>query len=65
MGAQMNLMNQATILNKIIDSAAELPLESQDLLLMIAKSMKYTRDCMIEKNRAAVQPVQKGRCINA
>lgn len=32
-----------TLLNEIIDNAAELPLESQNLLLMMAKAMAYTR----------------------
>lgn len=35
------------ILDEIISNSIGLPLESQDLLLMIAKSMRYTRNCMI------------------
>lgn len=41
-----------TILDEIIDNASELPLESQDWLLMMAKSMRYTRDCIVRKNEA-------------
>ncbi len=38
---------QESILNEIIDNAAGLPVESQDLLLMIAKAMRYTRNSII------------------
>ena len=33
------------VLDEIIENAMELPVESQKLVLMIAKAMKYTRDC--------------------
>lgn len=39
-------------MDEIIDNASELPLESQDWLLMMAKSMRYTRDCIVSKNEA-------------
>lgn len=47
MTTQKNSVKKISMLNEIIDNAVELPLESQNLLLMMAKSMKYTRDCMI------------------
>ncbi len=33
-------------LDEIIDHAAGLPLDAQDLLLTVAKAMKYTREYM-------------------
>lgn len=50
MAVQMKSVDRIATLNEIIDNAIELPLESQNLLLMMAKSMKYTRDCMTKQN---------------
>ncbi len=36
-----------TVADEIIDNAAGLPLENQELLLMMAKAMQYTRSCII------------------
>lgn len=52
MGMQLTSTKNGTILDEIIDNASELPLESQDWLLMMAKSMRYTRDCIVSKNEA-------------
>ena len=40
-------VGQVKILDEIINNATGLPLESQDLLLMMAKAMRYTRDCIV------------------
>lgn len=40
------------VLEEIIDNASELPVESQDLLLMMAKAMRHTRNCVIRQNDA-------------
>nr|WP_296476134.1 hypothetical protein [uncultured Acetatifactor sp.] len=48
MTKQKGSANNAAIANEIINNAVDLPLESQKVILMIAKSMKYARDCMIE-----------------
>lgn len=45
-------MQVIKLLDEIIDNAAELPLESQNWLLLIAKSMRYTRDCVIRQSEA-------------
>lgn len=50
MTLEMNSTNQTQVLDEIIDSAAGLPVESQDLLLMIAKAMRYTRRSIMRKS---------------
>lgn len=52
---QLTSTKDVTVLDEIIDNASELPLESQDWLLMMAKSMRYTRDCIVRKNKAEPQ----------
>lgn len=49
---QESSVKKVKILDEIIDNATELPLESQDWLLLIAKSMRYTRDCVIRQSGA-------------
>lgn len=41
---------QTDILDELIDNASGLPVESQNLLLLLAKSMAYTRDCLTKQN---------------
>ncbi len=60
MTTQMNPKKKEVILCEIIENAAELPLENQNLLLMLAKSMKYTRDCMVMKERTMAPPSREG-----
>lgn len=43
------------VLKEIIDNAKELPVESQNLLLILARGMVFTRNCMMRQN-AADQP---------
>ncbi len=43
--AQYNSKHQTEIADEIIDNAIGLPLENQELLLMMAKAMQYTRTC--------------------
>ncbi len=45
-------VHQMEVLDKLIQNAAELPVESQNLLLMLAKGMAYTRTCLIKQNLA-------------
>lgn len=37
------------IVDEIMENAAGLPIESQYMLLMMAKAMCYTRDCVIRQ----------------
>lgn len=46
----MTAQKSTKVLDELIDNATELPLESQDWLLLIAKSMRYTRDYIIGKS---------------
>lgn len=39
----------AAVLDEIIENAMELPVESQKLVLMIAKAMQYTRSCELRE----------------
>ena len=40
---------QAEILEAILNGAKELPVEGQNLLLMIAKGMAFSRDCLMKR----------------
>lgn len=55
MTTQKGSAQQLKVLDEIIDNATGLPVESQDLLLIIAKAMRYTRDCMLRQG-VAEQP---------
>lgn len=46
---------QNRVLMEIIDNAKELPVESQNLLLILARGMVFTHNCMMRQN-AADQP---------
>lgn len=37
---------QGEVLRELMENAVGLPLESQKLLLILAKGMAYTRDCL-------------------
>lgn len=45
----MSSIKKTVILDEIMDNVATLPLESQEWLLIIAKSMRYTRNCIIRQ----------------
>lgn len=47
---QNNGIEKISTLNQLIDNAIELPLGSQNLLLMMAKAMRHTRDCIEHKS---------------
>lgn len=40
---------QEKVLDNIIENAIGLPLDNQEVLLLVAKSMRYTRECMMSK----------------
>ena len=46
---EKNLTEQENVLNEIIENAIGLPPDNQEVLLMIAKAMKYTRECIIRE----------------
>ena len=46
---QTGSVEKVKVLDEIINNAIGLPLESQDWLLMMAKSMRYTRDCVVRQ----------------
>ena len=41
------------ILDELIDNASGLPVGSQDLLLMMAKAMRHTRNCLTQETSEA------------
>lgn len=49
MKTQKDPAGRPTILDEIMENAVSLPVESQDLLLMMAKAMRHTRDCLIRQ----------------
>lgn len=55
MEKQDGAIRQTKILDDIIDNAITLPVESQDLLLMMAKAMRHTRNCIM-RQRTIEQP---------
>lgn len=42
-------LEQGKALDDIIENAIGLPLDNQEVLLLIAKSMKYTRECIMNE----------------
>ena len=52
MTKEMCSEKQDSVLDEIIDNAVGLPLESQRFLLILAKGMAFTRQCL----SASVQP---------
>lgn len=55
MATQNTTVQQVKVLDELIDNAIGLPIGSQDLLLMMAKAMRHTRDCMTQQD-VAEQP---------
>ena len=56
MKAQSTTVQHTNVLDELIDNAVGLPVGSQDLLLMMAKAMRHTRNCLIgDVERAAPQ----------
>lgn len=49
---------KGTVLDEIIERAVGLSIENQNKLLMIAKAMRYTRDC-VSSQYAAEEPSAK------
>lgn len=47
MKAQSTTVQHTNVLDELIDNAVGLPVGSQDLLLMMAKAMRHTRNCLI------------------
>lgn len=45
--AQSTTVQHTNVLDELIDNAVGLPVGSQDLLLMMAKAMRHTRNCLI------------------
>lgn len=41
---------QRKVLDNIIENAVELPVDSLEVLLLVAKSMRYTRECIMDKS---------------
>lgn len=52
MTTQNTTVQQVKVLDELIDNAIGLPVGSQDLLLMMAKAMRHTRDCMTQQDVA-------------
>ena len=48
MEAHGTTVHQMNVLDEIIDNAIGLPVSSQDLLLMMAKAMRHTRNCLMQ-----------------
>lgn len=55
METQNTSVQQVRVLDELIDNAIGLPVGSQDLLLMMAKAMRHTRDCITQQG-VAEQP---------
>lgn len=46
---QFSSAKKREVLDEIIDNAISLPLESQELILGMAKAMRYTRECVMRQ----------------
>lgn len=53
MKSYTNNIEKIKVLNEIIENAKELPLESQNLILMIAKGMSYTKEYLEKQNKGS------------
>lgn len=53
MKSQINNIEKIKVLNELIENTKELPLESQNLILMIAKGMSYTKGCLEKQNKGS------------
>ena len=42
-------VQEIRILDELVNNAIGLPLESQNLLLLMAKGMSYTKNCLLEE----------------
>lgn len=49
MSVQLSSREKADIADEIINNAIGLPVENQELLLMMAKAMQYTRNCVLRQ----------------
>ncbi|MCM1213077.1 MAG: hypothetical protein NC331_15885 [Lachnospiraceae bacterium] len=54
---------QAGNAEEIIDNAIDLPLENQELLLMMAKAMQYTRTC-VSRQKTARSPASAPETVS-
>lgn len=52
MSMQSDSKRQTKIADEIINNAIDLPVENQEILLMMAKAMQYTRNCMLRQGTA-------------
>ena len=52
MTMQTESVSKVAIVNEIINNAVELPLEGQNVEFLIAKSMNYTRECILRQKEA-------------
>ena len=59
MATQNTTVRQMKILDELIDNAIGLPVGSQDLLLMMAKAMRHTRNCLTQENSQPRKPPEK------
>ena len=48
---------QTKIADEIIDNAVELPLENQEILLMMAKAMQYTHNSVLRQGKVHSSPL--------
>lgn len=46
---EKNSVDQGKVLDEIINNATGLPPDGLEIILLIAKSMKYTRECMMKE----------------
>ena len=56
MATKVGMVQQKDVLNEIIDNAVSLPIENQELLLSMAKAMRYTRKCVLQRNASDSLP---------
>ncbi|MEY8322062.1 hypothetical protein AAK894_13490 [Lachnospiraceae bacterium 46-61] len=49
MTKQNTSVQEIRILDELVNNAIGLPLESQNLLLLMAKGMSYTKNCLLEE----------------
>lgn len=61
MAGKMESTGGAKIVDTVVEQAMELPIESQEIILTVAKAMQYTRYCMKKEEGSHLSQEEKGK----
>lgn len=61
LAGKMESTGGAKIVDTVVEQAMELPIESQEIILTVAKAMQYTRYCMKKEEGSHLSQEEKGK----